>query len=724
LKKSVNTNNKIISTVNVILLALTMNCYANPVFKQTVDSYLNKANNAANQLLALLGVSSSLFLTAPTGSKIEMKFTKADGTPYADSVVDSSVEGGASIRFEKKEPKITKSTNYTDAEGKVTIFFNVLEKNYTIEIKNRSGVLLAKVSVFIPRNATTGMNLNPNVEFGDVAVAVLSATPVGGSVPSNLNYTSSPFIFTINLDIGNIVPLVSGPVTSCKSNPELPSGLRLGQFDCALSGTPTTTQGPIRYRIAASNAVGSTETEIVITINYSAPASLVYSGSPFIFTINSPVAEIFPSFVSTITSCTSSPSLPTGLILSQTNCAVSGTPTVIASTLSYTITASNLYGSTSTTIVITVNDNPPSSLTYSGSPFTFTQTIPISMVIPSYSGTITACNASPPLPEGIFINPSDCAITGTPSASQGATSYDITASNAYGSTTTTISIAVNIAPPSLLSYGGSSFTFTQNAAISNLVPTYSGSISTCTISPSIPAGLSINSSNCTISGTPTGVQASTNYTVTATNISGSTQANFSITINNAPPSSLVFTGSPYTFTQNLLISPITPTVVGTVTSCTSSPALPTGLGLNPSNCILSGTPTAVQGAVGYTITASNISGSTTANITITVQIAAPSGLSYAGSPFTFVNSTTITTQTPTYTGTVTSCSIYPSLPTGLSFNTATCAISGTPTVSQGATNYTVTASNSTGSTTVGITITINTPSCVVGTGIIGLCLLQ
>jgi hypothetical protein len=57
-----------------------------------------------------------------------------------------------------------------------------------------------------------------------------------------------------------------------------------------------------------------------------------------------------------------------------------------------------------------------------------------------------------------------------------------------------------------------------------------------------------------------------------------------------------------------------------------------------------------------------------------------------------------TSLSPTNTGaTATSYSISPALPSGLSINTTTGVISGTPTVTSGATNYTVTATNSSGS---------------------------
>ncbi|HMW07924.1 MAG TPA: putative Ig domain-containing protein [Leptospiraceae bacterium] len=61
---------------------------------------------------------------------------------------------------------------------------------------------------------------------------------------------------------------------------------------------------------------------------------------------------------------------------------------------------------------------------------------------------------------------------------------------------------------------------------------------------------------------------------------------------------------------------------------------------------------------------------------------------------------------PTMTGTATSITVSPSLPSGLSINATNGTISGTPTVSQVATNYTVTVANSSGSINVVISITV------------------
>ncbi|HRG48761.1 MAG TPA: putative Ig domain-containing protein, partial [Leptospiraceae bacterium] len=85
---------------------------------------------------------------------------------------------------------------------------------------------------------------------------------------------------------------------------------------------------------------------------------------------------------------------------------------------------------------------------------------------------------------------------------------------------------------------------------------------------------------------------------------------------------------------------------------------------------------------------------------------APSGLTYTGSPYSFTRTVPIATQTPTVTGTITSCTASPTLPAGLSLNSSTCAISGTPTVMSAAANYTITASNAGGSSSTTINVIV------------------
>ncbi|WP_017853095.1 putative Ig domain-containing protein [Leptospira interrogans] len=359
---------------------------------------------------------------------------------------------------------------------------------------------------------------------------------VNANPPAALNFATPTFTFTAGAMPGfaPIVPNYTGTITNCTSDIPLPTGLSLGTTNCSLSGSPSTTQGPTNYTITASNAFGSTSTIITITVNIAPPSALNYAGSPFVFTQDATIAAIHPTYTGTVTACNSDIPLPAGLTLGTTTCVISGTPNTIQPATHYNITASNASGSISFPITITVNLAPPSALSYAGTPFTFTQGATITTATPSVTGTVTSCNSDIPLPAGLGINGTTCAISGTPTTTQSATNYTITASNAYGSTNTTISITVNLAPPTGLAYTPSALVFYKGVA-GAATPTVTGTVTSCNPNVALPGGLTLNATTCTISGTPTVFQASTNYTITASNSSGNTNTTISIMIFGTPP---------------------------------------------------------------------------------------------------------------------------------------------------------------------------------------------
>jgi N-acetylneuraminic acid mutarotase len=97
------------------------------------------------------------------------------------------------------------------------------------------------------------------------------------------------------------------------------------------------------------------------------------------------------------------------------------------------------------------------------------------------------------------------------------------------------------------------------------------------------------------------------------------------------PSDLKYPAAP-TFVINTAITPLTPTVVGTVTSYSVSPALPAGLSLNATTGVISGTPTSAAAKANYTVKASNSAGSTTAVVSIVVETATSAGLTITSQP--------------------------------------------------------------------------------------------
>jgi hypothetical protein len=551
---------------------------------------------------------------------------------------------------------------------------------------------------------STSYTVNADNSFGTGSTTILIT--IQSLPPSSLTYSPTSKTFTQNIAISTFLPTFSGSISSCTSSPTLPTGLTINNSNCSITGTPTLSQISTNYTITATNAYGSTTANISIAINIEPPSSLTYASASYTFTINSAISDLIPTYSGSITSCSTSPTLPSGLGIDSLSCKITGTPVSISSATVYTITASNSSGSTQTTLSLTINPEPPSSLSYALSPFTLTENIASPNLTPTYSGSITSCSSSPTLPVGLGINNTNCVISGTPTLSQIATNYTITASNAYGSTTTSITITINIAAPSSLVYSGSPFTFTQNSMITTVTPTFNGTVTSCSSSPTLPLGLNISNTTCAISGTPTNSQISAAYTITASNSTGSTTANISILINLEPPNSLVYSGTPFTFTQNAMITTVTPTYNGTVTSCSASPTLPSGLNINTTTCAISGTPTDIQSSTSYTITATNSTGSTTANISIAINIAPPSNLVYSNTNLSLYKSLAMTAQIPTYDGTITSCTAAPTLPIGLSINSTTCSLAGTPSNTQNSTSYTITASNSSGSTTATLSITI------------------
>ena len=91
-----------------------------------------------------------------------------------------------------------------------------------------------------------------------------------------------------------------------------------------------------------------------------------------------------------------------------------------------------------------------------------------------------------------------------------------------------------VQPPSSLAYTTGTAVYTVGTTIPANSPTSTGgAVTAYSVSPDLPAGLSLDDDTGIISGTPTAVTATASYTVTASNASGSTTATLTITVNAA-----------------------------------------------------------------------------------------------------------------------------------------------------------------------------------------------
>ena len=103
------------------------------------------------------------------------------------------------------------------------------------------------------------------------------------------------------------------------------------------------------------------------------------------------------------------PNLPTGLSIDSSTGQISGTPTALSTITTYTITAENSGGSTTTTVDITVNEVIPSSIVYSQTSFVETKGTAMTSITPTVGGgPVVTWVIYPALPSGFSIDSSTC----------------------------------------------------------------------------------------------------------------------------------------------------------------------------------------------------------------------------------------------------------------------------------------------------------------------------
>ena len=178
-----------------------------------------------------------------------------------------------------------------------------------------------------------------------------------------------------------------------------------------------------------------------------------------------------------------------------------------------------------------------------------------------------------------------------------------------------------------ISYSSSTYTYTKDILITTLNPTnVGGGVTTWAIDATLPSGLTFETSNGTIWGTPDTVTAATTYTVWANNSAGSNSTTITFTVNDAAPDIDYGGGSGaqvIIFYLNQTIQPLVPTYgsgSGMPASCSSSPSMPSGLSIS-STCVITGTPDVLSNGVFYTITATNTGGTEAALLYIQVRSA-------------------------------------------------------------------------------------------------------
>ncbi|WP_316801046.1 putative Ig domain-containing protein [Pedobacter frigidisoli] len=472
--------------------------------------------------------------------------------------------------------------------------------------------------------------------------------------------------------------------------------------------TPALTATTTFYlEVSKNGCPNPTRIPVIVTVN---PA-IVFAGSTLKnATIASPYSVQLPVATGGTPGYTyalaAGSTLPAGLTLSTTGL-VSGTPTATGNPTFDVVVTDTKNCSVNATFTLTVT--PALALAPRALPDGITGTAYTTNGIPAATGgtgpyTYTATG----LPPGLVFNPNTREITGTPTQ-VGNYTIPVTVTDANGNTITsnyTLSVVDPLAlPPATLANGTTGTVYTTQ-----IIPSATGGTIPYTYTATgLPPGLTFNPTTREITGTPT--QAGT-YTVavTVTDSKGRTAAN-NYTISVADPLSLPNATLPDGIEGNVYATQTLPSAVGGVGPFTYVASnLPPGLAFNAATREITGTPTqAGNYSIGLTVTDSQ--GKTASN-NYGLRVLGVLSLPGATLPNGVVGTSYPTQTLPAVTGgTAPYTYLATGLPPGLSFNTATREITGTPTLG-GTYTISLTATDANGNkatTAYALTVTVNAP---------------
>ena len=436
------------------------------------------------------------------------------------------------------------------------------------------------------------------------------------------------------------------------------------------------------FTITATDATGAAASQSYnVTINaYTAPT--ISTTSLPNWTIDRPYSQTVVATGGTapVIFNVSAGSLPTGLSLNTSTGAITGTPTTTTgSPFSFTITATDAFNNTGSEAY---------SIAISTLPTITTTTLPNWTVKQPYSRTLGVSSGTAPdsftvtsgsLPAGLSLTTSTGVISGTPTAT-GSASFTISVTDAAGAMASqSYSVTIN---PSLTITTTTLPNGTVNQSYSSTINVSGGtSPDTFAITAgSLPTGLSLNSNTGAITGTPTASGNPFTFTVTATDAADAVASNsYSVII--IPVGPVIITTLP-NWTVNTAYSQTLAANGGTspYTYAVTSGSLPTGLSFNSSAGTITGTPTTTSGSpFAFTITVTDAAHATSSKAFGLTINAAPAITTTTLSTGVVGQSYSQPLQSTGGTGTTTYAVTAGSLPAGLSLNTSTGAITGTPT---------------------------------------------
>lgn len=237
-------------------------------------------------------------------------------------------------------------------------------------------------------------------------------------------------------------PTVDGEVETWDVKPALPEGVQLDVGTGMINGTPVNEKAVSPYTVTASNESGSTKVTVSFGVKLLPTISVGYNGFDDLYCVGE-FLDIEPQVQGGATQWTVEPELPSTIKLHPMTGAIYGYCKDPVDETSYTITASNEAGGTSTVVTFAIIALPPEGLDYSRQVPEYAIGDQVSMEPDLLCGWgFVDFAIDPELPPGISIDRDSGVISGSPMAVAELTDYEVIAQNCQGSTTCTISFRV------------------------------------------------------------------------------------------------------------------------------------------------------------------------------------------------------------------------------------------------------------------------------------------
>lgn len=562
-------------------------------------------------------------------------------------------------------------------------------------------------------NITAVNSAGPSVAFA----VILKVLPL---LPTNLNYTGSPYTGTYTVAGNSATPTINwgGEAGSffITNSASLPSGITIVSGTGILKWSNTVPVGTYTINVIGTNSKGNSNVyAYTLIIAPKAPSGFSYTPSVMDATFTIAGNSVTPAITwsgqagsFTITSA----GLPAGITIDGTTGIISWNNTVPIGTYTITVKATNSAGSQQTTYTLRVKPGLPSAPVYAGNPYVADFGTTGSSAVPTINwggeaGSFAITTTG--LPTGITIDATTGKISWSNTVPVGTYTINVVATNSTGtSTATTVTLTVNAVVPVIVSYAGNPFSGTYGLAGNSVLPTvnWGGESGTFAVTSTLPTGFTFNTTNGRISWN--GIVPVATYTVdvVAKNSKGQSVV-YTVTIKINPKTPANFSYSPSTVAIQFGITGVS--VVPTIdwngesgTFAIVSTGLPAGITIDASTGVLTCDGTVPIGTYGITVSATNSTGSVTTTYAFNVKPGIPTNLVYTPSGATVIYGTGASSNIPTvnWNGEVGTFAITSTgLPAGITINATTGKITWTGTLLAGIYNINVVAKNSSGSST-------------------------